>query len=111
MQVVRLAMRTVRFARTALIVLLALLDAVLLREVRDTVANAVYALRQMRFARRHLCFDLLAKGAMIGCRCDPRGAAGRHYGGQNCRRSLALENGARRRCESSTHVCCLLPSC
>lgn len=110
MRVVRLAMRAVRFASTALTVLLPLLYAVLLREVRDTIANAVHTLRQMRFARRHLCFDLLAKGAMIGCRCDPCSAAGRHRRRQNHRRSLAFEGGARRRCESSTHMCCLLPS-
>lgn len=110
MRTVRLAMRAVRFASTALTVLLALLNAVLLREVRDTIANAVRALRQMLFARRHLRFDLLAKCAMIGCRCNPRSAAGRHHRRQNHRRSLAFEDGACRRCKSSTHMCCLLPS-
>lgn len=91
-------------------VLLALLGAVLLREVGDTVANAMGALRQMRFAGCHLRLHLLAKGAVIGRRSDPYGTAGRHHRDQNHCRGLAFEDGAHRRRESGTHVLCLLPS-
>jgi hypothetical protein len=92
-------------------VLLALLGAVPLREVGDTLANAVDALGQMGLTGRHLRLYLLPEGAVVGGRCDPGGAGSGYHCRQDHCRSLAFYGGARRCHESPTHFSRLLLSC
>lgn len=91
--------------------LLALLGAVPLGEVGDTLANAVDALGQVGLTGRHLRLYLLPKGAVVGGRCDPCGAAGSYHCRQDHYRGLAFYGGARRCHESATHFSRLLLSC
>jgi hypothetical protein len=91
--------------------LLALLGAVLLREVGDTLANAVDALGQVGLTGRHLRLYLLPESPAVGGRCDACGAAGSYHCRQDHYRGLAFYGGARRCHESATHFSRLLLSC
>jgi hypothetical protein len=75
-------------------VLLPLLLAMLLRKVRDTLANPVCTARQRRLAILHLLFDLLAKGAVGRSESCAGRAASREHRGQDRSPNLGLYRGA-----------------
>jgi hypothetical protein len=87
---------------TALAVLLALLRAMLLGKVGDTVADAVGALRQVRLAVRHLRFDLLTKSSLARRRRRATGGPHGERRRQRDRRGLAFYAGGERGLESGS---------
>jgi len=92
-----------------LAVLLALLRAVLLREVRDTVPNPMRPARQLRLTVLYLLFDLLTDRAIgRSGRRHASGPASREQRRQDGEADLALDAHRDRSTQASCHGVLLL---
>src|SRR5260221_4045880 len=105
---VRVAMGAWRVGRIPLAVLLPLLLAVLLREVRDALANPVRTSLQLVLAALHLLLDLLTERALRRRGRCAGGAAGGEQRRQDGDADLALEARGHRGAQPTCHVTLLL---
>src|SRR5260370_11762696 len=101
-------MRAWRAGRVPLAVLLPLLLAVLLREVRDTLANPVHTSLQVVLAALHLLLDLLAERALRRRGRCAGGAASGEQRRQDGDADFALEARGHRGAQPTCHVTLLL---